>query len=249
MGRLPTRTKQQKAEYDRKRKADAIKERRLTKPLKLFFKNKYAALYDEFMEFFNQMDNKYPEKKDLTKTQMFKDFLKPYAETSIENTSVVEHPAQEEEYPILASLLEPLVQPASTEPTSTSASTEPASTEPTFTSASTEPASTEPASTEPLVQSASTEPASTEPLVQSASTEPASTEPLVQAASTEPVSQPLSSQRNIISELIDELFGQGDLDQYLQHVENIDEGIDVNILDELRLDYLDFDFEQETVGF
>ena len=55
--------------------------------------------------------------------------------------------------------------------------------------------------------------------------------------------------RNIINELVDELFGQGGLDQYIEHVENEDEGIDVNVLDELKLDLEPFDFELETIDF
>ena len=72
------RTKEEKAEYDRKRKANAIKERRFTKPFKIFMERKYVNQYREFVRFYNEMENKYPNKRDLTKTELFKDFLKEY---------------------------------------------------------------------------------------------------------------------------------------------------------------------------
>ena len=58
-----------------------------------------------------------------------------------------------------------------------------------------------------------------------------------------------NAEHDIISELVDELFGPGDLDRYIEHVENADEGIDVNILDELKLDLEPFDFELEALDF
>ena len=140
-------TKQQKAEYDRKRKAEVRKERRLTKPMKLFFKNKYTALYDEFMEFYNQMDNKYPEKKDLTKTQMFKDFLKSYSaannpvetstETSSVNISAAINPAETSSVNISAAN-----NPAETSSVNISAANNPAETSSVNISAANNPAET-----------------------------------------------------------------------------------------------------------
>ena len=86
-------TKAEKADYDKRRKAMERKERRFTKPLKLFFQRKYFILYKEYVNFFNDMHNKYPGKKDLTKTEMFSDFLTAYpAETYsiIEQVEVLE---------------------------------------------------------------------------------------------------------------------------------------------------------------
>ena len=60
------RTKQEKAEYDRKRKANGIKERRFMKPLKIFMERKYIKEYREFVKFYNEMQNKFPTKRDLT---------------------------------------------------------------------------------------------------------------------------------------------------------------------------------------
>ena len=92
-------TKADKARYDKERKAFDRKERRFTKPLKLFIQRKYPAQYDEFVKFFNLMENTYQGKKDLTKTEMFTKFLN-------------NHPPQETElYPNIASLLESTTSP------------------------------------------------------------------------------------------------------------------------------------------
>ena len=82
-------TKAEKADYDKRRKAMERRERRFTKPLKLFFQRKYSILYKEYVKFFNDMHNKYPGKKDLTKTEMFRDFLTAYP-AEIEQVEVLE---------------------------------------------------------------------------------------------------------------------------------------------------------------
>ena len=178
-------SKEEKAIYDKKRKAEARKERKFTKPMKLFFKAKYPAQYAEFKKFFNQLEITYPGKKDFTKTSMFREFLTNYPieekSTMMENTM--------ESCPILSSLLE---------------------------------------SSEAESQASTS-----------------SSHAIVEAPSTSSHIQA----RDIISELVDELFGHGDLDQYIDHVENADEGIDVNIFDELKLDWEPFDFELEALDF
>ena len=218
-------TKLDKARYDRERKVFERKERRFTKPLKLFMQRKYPAQYNEFVKFFNLME-KTSGKKDLTKTEMFKKFLN-------------DHPAQETEvYPVIASLLEPTTSPieVASQPFPNTSPTEAAS-QPFPNTSPTEAAS------QPFPNTSPTEAAS-QPFPNTSSTSlPSSTSTQI----IEPSSS--SSQRDIISELVDELFGQGDLDQYIEHVENVDEGIDVNIFDEMKLDWEPFDFELETVNF
>ena len=198
-------TKTDKSKYDKQRKANERKEKRFTKPLKLFFQRKYPAQYDEFVKFFNQLENTYHGKKDLTKTGMFREFLS-------------NHPAQEkstvsldaeitvELFPNIASLLDSVTSPA--EATSQAPTAFPNT---------------------------------------------SSSQAIVEASSTSPIEVLESSSQDqtqdIISELVDELFGPGGLDQYIDHVENMDEGIDVNILDELKLDLEPFDFELETIDF
>ena len=198
-------TKTDKAKYDKERKAKERKERRFTKPLKLFFKAKYFAQYDEFEKFFKQLENTYPGKKDLTKTSMFREFLSNYP---VEENSTVSLDAKitAELFPNVASILESVT------------------------------------SSDEAISQAST-----------AFPNTSSSKAIVEASSTSPVQVLESSShnqtRNIISELVDELFGPGGLDQYIDHVENMDEGIDVNILDELKLDLEPFDFELEAIDF
>ena len=222
-------TKQQKAEYDRKRKAEGRKERRLTKPMKLFFKNKYSALYDEFMEFYNRMDNKYPEKKDLTKTQTFKDFLKSYsaannpAETSSVNISAVNNPAETSSVNISAAN-----NPAETSSVNISAANNPAETSSVNISAANNPAETSSVNI-----SAANNPAETSSVNISAANNPAET----------------STTNNLLFDVIETLFGPGGIDEYIDHMNNIDEGIDINTLDEIKLDYEDFNFELDCMEF
>ena len=60
---------------------------------------------------------------------------------------------------------------------------------------------------------------------------------------------PVQTTTSLISDIIDELFGPGGLDQYIDHMENADEGIEINTIDELKLDLEPFDFELETADF
>ena len=315
-------TKQQKAEYDRKRKAEGRKERRLTKPLKLFFKNKYNALYDEFMEFYNQMDNKYPEKKDLTKTEMFKDFLKPYSavnnpienivvETSTETTSVVETSTANNllyEYmstannPVETSTLTPSKPPqlnipavnnpietSTVNPVETSTLTpskppqlnipavnnpiETSTVNPVETSTLTpskppqlnipavnnpiETSTVNPVETSTLTPSKPPQlniPAVNNPIetstvnpVETSTLTPSKPPQLNMPAVNNPVET--STTNNLLFDVIESLFGPGGIDEYVDHMNNIDEGIDINTLDELKLDYEDFNFELECMEF
>ena len=152
-------------------------------------------------------------KKDLTKTEMFRKFLRDY-------------PTQETNYPIITSMIQ-----------TTSTSTEPSVQQ----FPNTSPTQATSTSTEPSVQQFP----NTSP-TQATST---STEPSVQQFPNTSPTQATSTERNIVSEIVEELFGPGDLDQYIDHVNNVDEGIDINILDELKLDLEPFDFQLECIDF
>ena len=95
----PRRSKEDKAKYDKERKAIQRREMRFTKPFKLFIQRKYPVQYDEFIKFYILMESTSPSKKDLTKTEMFRKFLRDY-------------PTQETNYPIITSM----IQATSTEP-------------------------------------------------------------------------------------------------------------------------------------
>ena len=250
-------TKQQKAEYDRKRKAEGRKERRLTKPMKLFFKNKYSALYDEFMEFYNRMDNKYPEKKDLTKTQTFKDFLKSYsaannpAETSSVNISAANNPAETSSVNI--STITSLVQTTSVVETSTASNlvveTSTANNLLCEYMSTTNKLLYDVIESEymPVETSAANNPAETSSVNISAANNPAETSSVNISAANNPAET--STTNNLLFDVIETLFGPGGIDEYIDHMNNIDEGIDINTLDELKLDYEDFNFELECMDF
>ena len=195
MPRTTHQTKKDKAEYDKQRKALERKERRFTKPLKIFFQRKYSILYEEFVKFFNDMESKHPGKKDLTKTDTFKNFLTIYpAQTKTLSSPV-------ETYSTQIEVLETSVDPAQ------------------------------------VKTSSPVETYSTQIEVLETSVDPA------QVKTFSPV------EISLVSDIIDELFGPGGLDEYVNHMENIDEGIEINHLDELRLDLEPFDFELETVDF
>ena len=213
-----TQTKKDKAKYDKERKAIQRKEWRFAKPFKLFMCRKYPAQYGEFVTFFNLLENTYPGKRDLTKSEMFRKFMS-------------DHPAPEtEQYPVMASLLEP--NTSSTEPFPNTSFTQNPNTAVSLLEPNT-------SSTEPFPNTSTIEVVSTS----------FSQNPNTSTTQTTSTFFTRNAERNIISELVDELFGPGDLDRYIEHVENADEGIDVNILDELKLDLEPFDFELEALDF
>ena len=229
------RSKQEKAEYDRKRKADAIKERRFMKPLKIFMKKKYVKQYNDFVKFYNEMEKKFPSKRDLTKSEMFKNFLKDYPETSEPIEPAV--PASE--------TIEPTVPASETiEPTVPAVETiEPAvpaveTIEPAVPAVETiEPAVPAVETIEPTVPAVET----IEPTVPAVET----IEPTVPAVETiEPLVR-----NDLLPNILNDMFGPGDLDSYVEFMENADEGIDINVIDELMLELEEFDFEVETRDF
>ena len=226
MPRSTQTKKEDKAKYDKERKAIQRKERRFAKPFKLFMYRKYPAQYGEFVTFFNLLENTYPGKKDLTKTEMFRKFMS-------------DHSAQEtEQYPVMASLLEPNTSP--TEPFPNTSTIQAVSTS--FTQNPNTAASLLEPNTSP------TEPFPNTSTIQAVSTS-FTQNPNTSTTQTTSTSFTQNAEHNIISELVDELFGSGDLDRYIEHVENADEGIDVNILDELKLDLEPFNFELEALDF
>ena len=289
------RTKQQKADYDRERKREQIKERRFTKPLKIFFQTKYPDLYKEYEKFFNEMNNKYPRKRDLTKSEIFKNFLNTVQTTTSLRDTVQTTTSLRDAIQIFSDI-EPVqtITPSwdgigisfnnSVQTTTPSRdaigitlnnpvqTTTPSwdgigisfnnsvqTTTPsrdaigitlnnpvqTTTSSNIinfsdiEPVQTTTSSRRDVVQTIT----SSQDVVQTITL---SQDAVQTITSSRDVVQTTSS---LISNICDELFGTGGLDQYIDHIENLDEGIDVNILDELRLDFEPFDFEQETADF
>ena len=205
-----------------KEKALQRRERRFTKPLKLFLQGKYPVIYEEYIKFFSNMESEYPAKKDLTKTEMFNEFLSKYpveictvevletsSETPVQTTTSSETPVQtttSSETPVqttislISEIVNELFGPAQA---ATSSET---------------PVQTTTSSETPVQTTTSSE-------------------------------TPVQTTTSLLSDIVDEIFGPGNLDQYIDHVENMDEGIDLNILDELKFDLEDFDFELETVDF
>ena len=237
------RTKQQKAEYDKQRKAEGRKERRLTKPMKLFFKYKYSALYEEYMEFYNRMESENPNKKDLTKSQTFKEFLKPYVAetittrvetitTLVETTSTVTTVVETSSVNIPATETSSVNIPA----TETSSVNIPA----TETSSVNIPATETSSVNIPATETSSVNIPATE--TSSVNIPATETSSVIIPAET-------STSNNILFDVIETLFGPGGIDEYVDHMNNIDEGIDINGLDELKLDYEDFNFELECEEF
>ena len=214
-------TKADKAKYDKARKAIYREERRFTKPLKLFIQLKYPLQYDDFVKFFNLMESTYQGKKDLTKTEMFRKFINNYTsqETVDHTLSIIDR------YPVLSK--EILKEDPISYPNTSSSKEDPKTS---------------------LIDSISypnTSSSKEDPKTSLVVIEPS--KEISPNTSAEPFLQ--DQTRNIINELVDELFGQGGLDQYIEYVENEDEGIDVNILDELKLDLEPFDFELEAIDF
>ena len=202
MPRTTHQTKLEKAKYDKERKASEHRERRFTKPLKLFFQRKYPTHYAEFVKFFKHLEKEYPGKKDLTKTDKFKEFLSNHP---VQEKSMVPLDAE-----IVINLFPNLV---STLESSSTSSTE--------------------ATTSPV-----------EVLESSSSQD--QTPNMVETSTSE--------RPNTVSELLDEIFGPGgideeDLRQIQIESENTDEGIELNHFDELAFDLEPFDFELETEGF
>ena len=97
-------TKADKAKYDKARKAFYREERRFTKPFKLFIQLKYPVQYDDFVKFFNSMENTYQGKKVLTKTEMFRKFISDYT-----SQETVDHTLSNK-YPILSEELSKKIQ-------------------------------------------------------------------------------------------------------------------------------------------
>ena len=219
MPRTTHQSKVEKAKYDKQRKADERKERRFTKPLKMFFQRKYPTYYGEFVKFFKYMENEYPGKKDLTKTDMFKEFL-------------TNHPPQEKSITLpdeatVATLFPNLVSTLEPSTLSTEATTSPSQATTSF------PNLVSPVKAVEVLES----PASED-----------QTPNMVETSTSE------RRTPNTVSDLLDEIFGPGgiddeDLQQIQIHSENSDEGIELNHFDELAFDLEPFDFELETEGF
>ena len=245
------RTKQQKADYDRERKREQIKERRFTKPLKIFFQTKYPDLYKEYEKFFNEMNNKYPRKRDLTKSEIFKNFLNTVQTTTSLRDTVQTTTSLRDTVQTTTSLRDAIQIFSDIEPVQTTTPSRDgigiSFNNPVQTTTSSniinfsdiEPVQTTTSSRRDVVQTIT----SSQDVVQTITL---SQDAVQTITSSRDVVQTTSS---LISNIYDELFGTGGLDQYIDHIENLDEGIDVNILDELRLDFEPFDFEQETVDF
>ena len=273
------RTKQQKADYDRKRKKEQIRERRFTKPLKLFFQRKYSDSYKEYLNFFNEMDNKYPGKKDLTKSEMFRKFLSLYpaenetitpsspSETTIKETTTPSSPSE-------TTIKETTSSPSSAETTIKETTIPPSPSETTIKETTTPSSPSEttikettssPSSAETTIKETTIPPSPSETTIKETTIPPSPSETTIKETTTTPTSPsettttppspsettiaPVQTALSVISSIADDLFGPGGLDQYVEHMENLDEGIDVNILDELRLDFTPFDFELETEDF
>ena len=204
------------------------------------------------------MENKYPAKKDLTKTEMFIEFLMTYPaemcsvevlKTSFETpvqtqttTSPVAHPAEMCSVEVLeTSFQNPVQNPVQTQ-TTTSPVAHPA-----------EMCSVEVLETSfqnPVQNPVQTQTTTSSAYPVQTQTTTSSAYP-VQTQTTTSSAYPVQTQTttSLISDIIDELFGPGGLDQYVDHMENADEGIEINTIDELKLDLEDFDFELETVDF
>ena len=184
MPRTTHQTKAEKAEYDKERKAGERKEKRFTKPLKVFIQRKYPVIYSEFVKFFNQLENENTGKKDLTKTNTFKEFLTNYPTQEKTLTSLVETTTTS--FPNLISPVEATVE---------------------------------------VIESSTSE-----------------------ASTSESVPSLVEAQKpNTVSEILDEIFGPGGINEEdIQQIENNDEGIDLNIFDELSFDLEPFDIELET---
>ena len=223
MPRTTHQSKAEKAKYDKERKANERKERRFTKPLKMFFQRKYPTYYCEFVKFFKHLEDEYPGKKDLTKTAKFKEFLTihPPQERSI---TLSDEATVATLFPNLVLTLEPSTSsPVSTLEPSTS---------------STEAATSFPNLISPVK--------AVEVLESSASK--GQTPNMVETTTSE------RRTPNTVSELLDEIFGPGGIDEEDLHQiqiesENSDEGIELDHFNELAFDLEPFDFELETEGF
>ena len=72
------------SQYSQNKKARAAREWRATNtlkkrfdgPLKEYIKIKYSGIYDEYSEFYQRLDKEYPNVRDLSKTRMFKKWVR-----------------------------------------------------------------------------------------------------------------------------------------------------------------------------
>ena len=226
MPRTTHQTKLEKAKYDKERKASERRERRFTKPLKLFFQRKYPTHYAEFVKFFSHLEKEHPGKKDLTKTDKFKEFLSNHP---VQEKSIVPLDAE-----IVINLFPNLV---STLESPTEATSERPNIEVLESSSSSQDQT--PTSERPNIE-----------VLESSSSSQDQTSNMHET----PTSERPNTISELLDEMFgpdgineEDLHG---IDEDLHRMEeNSDEGIELDHFNELAFDIEPFDFELETEGF
>ena len=81
MGKRP-RSNSQKAQLETNRRIKYSKTRRFNDPLRCFVERKYPKIFNEYVKFYEHLNRLNPTRKNLTKSNQFKDWL-------IENSSLI----------------------------------------------------------------------------------------------------------------------------------------------------------------
>ena len=72
---MNTRERQRKNICEKAARKRRGKERRFNYPLRVFIERKYPKIFNEYVELFNNMDSKTPDKRDLTTSKFFKEWV------------------------------------------------------------------------------------------------------------------------------------------------------------------------------
>ena len=95
------KTREELTIYCRHWRKTSYNEKRFNKSLREYVETKYNVLFNEFTQFYKELDEANPGSKDITKTKQFKLWKKNHQSTAVRNEQIPERNSENEQIPEL----------------------------------------------------------------------------------------------------------------------------------------------------
>ena len=95
------KTREELTIYSRQWRKTTYSEKRFNKCLREYVETKYNVLFNEFTQFYKELDEANPGSKDITKTKQFKLWKKNHKSTPVRNEQIPERNSENEQIPEL----------------------------------------------------------------------------------------------------------------------------------------------------